>query len=94
MTNKLHSFSGPKNIASSDFGFLWLQITAEISKIKIHTERALSFTFNVLAKYVNFQDMSIFWCKNVSCTRYEMFLLTEKNMCNYSRFSQGLMWYS
>ena len=34
--------------------------------------------------------MSIFWCKNVFCTRYENLLFTEKNIYNYSGFYQAL----
>ena len=37
--------------------------------------------------------MSEFWCKNVSCTRYETLLLTENDMRNYSGFYQDLSCY-
>ena len=38
-----------------------------------------------------FLKTSIFWCKNVPCTRYETLLLTEKNLRSYSGFQKGLI---
>ena len=44
-----------------------------------------------LKKLMLFQNMSIFWCKNVSCTRYQILhCLQKKTIFNYSGFCQCL----
>ena len=60
-------------ITSFSCSSLWLQITAEISKIKESIQSNFTFTSDAV-----WDSDNILFGKNVSCTRYKMLLLSAK----------------
>ena len=75
--NELHSISSSENIASPRF-----HVVSFVCKYLVKCAKSRNVpgaVFPLLLMF--FQNISIFWLKNISCTRYNMLLLTEKKMC-------------
>ena len=84
--NELHSFFGSKNIESPRFHEIYFVQKQLLKSIKPRNVPSTAFPLLLML----FQNMPIFWCRNISYTRCKMLLLIGENMRKYAGFYQGL----